>query len=52
MGSEEGKVDPREVDALLGEMSMMSGRWQLLRRFLYGRLKVCFCLPSNGSDES
>ncbi|ORY88716.1 COG4 transport protein-domain-containing protein [Leucosporidium creatinivorum] len=42
MGEEtavEETVDPREVDALLGELSMMSGRWQLLRRFLYGRLK-------------
>lgn len=36
----EETVDPREVDGLLAEMSMMSGRWQLLRRFLYGRLKV------------
>ena len=39
MGEEE-KIDPREVDALLAELSMMSGRWELLRRFLYGRLKV------------
>lgn len=39
---EEETVDPREVDALLGEMALMSGRWQLLRRFLYGRLKVRF----------
>lgn len=38
--SEEEKIDPREVDALLAELSMMSGRWELLRRFLYGRLKV------------
>lgn len=37
---EEEKIDPREVDALLAELSMMSGRWELLRRFLYGRLKV------------
>lgn len=37
---QEDSVDPREVDALLAELSMMSGRWQLLRRFLYGRLKV------------
>lgn len=37
---DESKVDPREVDALLAELSMMSGRWQLLRRFLYGRLKA------------
>ncbi|KAK4703766.1 conserved oligomeric Golgi complex subunit 4, partial [Phenoliferia sp. Uapishka_3] len=39
IGSEEEKVDPREVDALLAELAMMSGRWQLLRRFLYDRLK-------------
>lgn len=38
--AEEDKVDAREVDALLGELSLMSGRWQLLRRFLYGRLKA------------
>ncbi|SCV74096.1 BQ2448_6528 [Microbotryum intermedium] len=35
---EDGGVDPREIDALLAETSLMSGRWQLLRRFLYGRL--------------
>ncbi|SCZ99139.1 BZ3500_MvSof-1268-A1-R1_Chr3-1g05834 [Microbotryum saponariae] len=35
---EDGGVDPREIDALLTETSLMSGRWQLLRRFLYGRL--------------
>ena len=40
VGVEEDKVDTREVDALLAELAMMSGRWQLLRRFLYGRLKV------------
>lgn len=43
---EEDTIDPREVDALLAEMSMMSGRWQLLRRFLYGRLKVGCALVS------
>jgi len=32
-------LDKREVDGILAEVSMMSGRWQLLRRFLYGRLK-------------
>lgn len=30
----------REVDALVGELAVMSGRWQLLRRFLYSRLRV------------
>ncbi|KAM0754435.1 COG4-domain-containing protein [Meredithblackwellia eburnea MCA 4105] len=40
VGGEEDKADPREVDALLAELALMSGRWQLLRRFLYGRLKV------------
>lgn len=36
----EGDLDPREADAILTELTMMSGRWQLLRRFLYGSLKV------------
>ncbi|KAK4058322.1 Golgi transport complex subunit 4 [Microbotryomycetes sp. JL221] len=31
-------VDTREVDALLAELAMMSGRWQLLRRFLHESL--------------
>ncbi|GAA5921563.1 hypothetical protein JCM3775_003107 [Rhodotorula graminis] len=35
----EGDLDPREVDAILTELTMMSGRWELLRRFLYGSLK-------------
>lgn len=39
---EEEKVDAREIDALLTEMAQMSGRWELLRRFLYGRLGVSF----------
>ena len=39
-GIEEDTVDAREIDGLLAELAMMSGRWQLLRRFLYGRLKV------------
>ncbi|KAL8286854.1 hypothetical protein RQP46_003860 [Phenoliferia psychrophenolica] len=39
LANEEEKGDPREVDALLAELALMSGRWQLLRRFLYGRLK-------------
>ncbi|KAI5479668.1 hypothetical protein MNV49_003178 [Pseudohyphozyma bogoriensis] len=37
--ADEEKVDAREIDALLAELALMSGRWQLLRRFLYGRLK-------------
>lgn len=37
---DEEKLDAREVDALLAEMAQMSGRWELLRRFLYDRLKV------------
>lgn len=40
-GEDEEKMDAREVDALLAEMAQMSGRWELLRRFLYDRLKVC-----------
>lgn len=44
-GVEEDKVDPREVDALLAELAMMSGRWQLLRRFLYDRLKARLLPP-------
>lgn len=39
-GGEE--IDPRETDAILTELSMMSGRWELLRRFLYGTLRVRF----------
>ncbi|KAK4050105.1 Golgi transport complex subunit 4 [Microbotryomycetes sp. JL201] len=35
---DEESVDSREVDALLAEVAMMSGRWQLLRRFLYESL--------------
>ncbi|GAA6000376.1 hypothetical protein JCM10207_007985 [Rhodosporidiobolus poonsookiae] len=35
----EGDIDPRETDAILTELTMMSGRWELLRRFLYGTLK-------------
>ncbi|GAA5858483.1 hypothetical protein JCM8547_007326 [Rhodosporidiobolus lusitaniae] len=36
---EEGGIDPRETDAILTELTMMSGRWELLRRFLYATLK-------------
>lgn len=36
----EGDINPREIDAVLTELTMMSGRWELLRRFLYGTLKV------------
>lgn len=39
-------LDPREIDALLAELAMMGGRWQLLRRFLYDRLKVSCLLLS------
>ncbi|BGO90102.1 hypothetical protein NBRC10512_004040 [Rhodotorula toruloides] len=35
----EGDINPREIDAVLTELTMMSGRWELLRRFLYGTLK-------------
>lgn len=38
--AEEEAVDPRDIDALLTELSQISGRWQLYRRFLYGRLSV------------
>ncbi|GAA6054222.1 hypothetical protein JCM3770_001399 [Rhodotorula araucariae] len=34
----DGEADPRETDAVLTELTMMSGRWELLRRFLYGSL--------------
>lgn len=36
----DGEIDPRETDAIVTELTMMSGRWQLLRRFLYSMLKV------------
>lgn len=38
--SEEERADPKEIDALLSELSQMSGRWELYRRFMYGRLMV------------
>jgi hypothetical protein len=38
--ADEEAVDPREIDALLSELSQMSGRWELYRRFMYGRLTV------------
>lgn len=47
--TQEDGTDPREIDALLAEISMMSGRWELLRRFLYGRLKVCLSTVSQDS---
>lgn len=34
------QIDPKETDAILTELNMMSGRWQLLRRFLYASLIV------------
>ncbi|TNY17793.1 COG4 transport protein-domain-containing protein [Rhodotorula diobovata] len=46
----EGDLDPREADAILTELTMMSGRWQLLRRFLYGSLKVPIAAPPSNSD--
>ncbi|GAA5884900.1 hypothetical protein JCM3774_004482 [Rhodotorula dairenensis] len=36
---DDGEISPRETDAVLSELTMMSGRWQLLRRFLYGSLQ-------------
>jgi hypothetical protein len=38
--ADEETVDPREIDALLSELSQMSGRWELYRRFMYNRLVV------------
>ncbi|GAA5924274.1 hypothetical protein JCM10213_004539 [Rhodosporidiobolus nylandii] len=35
----ESEIDPRETDAVITELTMMSGRWELLRRFLYGALR-------------
>ncbi|GAA5909681.1 Golgi transport complex subunit COG4 [Sporobolomyces salmoneus] len=32
------EIDPKETDAVLQELNLMSGRWQLLRRFLYASL--------------
>jgi hypothetical protein len=46
--SDEDSVDPREIDGLLSEMAQMSGRWQLYRRFLYGRLTN----PDDDEDDS
>jgi len=37
---ETSQIDPKETDAVLTELNMMSGRWELLRRFLYGTLGV------------
>lgn len=37
---EEPMVDTKDIDALLHEISQISGRWQLYRRFLYARLSV------------
>jgi len=39
---EQQQIDPKETDAVLTELNMMSGRWQLLRRFLYSSLLVSF----------
>ncbi|GAA5821216.1 hypothetical protein JCM11251_004517 [Rhodosporidiobolus azoricus] len=37
-GQDGQEIDPRETDAILTELTMMSGRWELLRRFMYGTL--------------
>lgn len=37
---EDEPIDPRDIDAVLTELSQMSGRWQLYRRFMYGRLHM------------
>ncbi|GAA5988399.1 hypothetical protein JCM5350_005296 [Sporobolomyces pararoseus] len=36
--SQQQEIDPKEVDALLNELNLISARWQLLRRFLYASL--------------
>lgn len=38
---EEEGPDVRDVDKVLGEMSALSGRWALYRRFVWSRLVVC-----------
>ncbi|GAA5938237.1 Golgi transport complex subunit COG4 [Sporobolomyces koalae] len=40
LAQEQSQIDPKETDAVLTELNMMSGRWELLRRFLYGSLEV------------
>lgn len=45
---EEDTIEPREVDALLAELSQISGRWELYRRFIYSRLTVRPCPLRNG----
>lgn len=40
IAQDEDPIDPRDIDALLTEMSQISGRWELYRRFMYGRLHV------------
>lgn len=37
---EEDQVDPREIDKVLTELSAMSGRWALFRKFLLDNLTV------------
>lgn len=37
---EEPMVDVKEIDGILQEVSQISGRWQLFRRFLYAQLDV------------
>lgn len=44
--ADEEAIDPRDIDAVLSELSQISGRWELYRRFLYSRFDV----GSNQSD--
>lgn len=41
--SEDEGVDMKEIDSLLGEMSIMLGRWSLYGRFLAEKCMVCCC---------
>ena len=38
--SEEGGVDMKEIDGVLGEMAMMLGRWSLYARFIATKFAV------------
>lgn len=40
----EDEVDAREVDKVISEVAGMASRWNLFRRFLYDRLRVCALL--------
>lgn len=37
----EDEVDAREIDKVISEAAGMASRWNLFRRFLYDRLRVC-----------